>query len=239
VLRPGYIFGAKAVGLRQDMVAASRRGHRYVATRSKGRLSVIHTTNCAHAHVLAAEHLSFESPSNKTTDPKENTKKKPAAAGQIFFLRDFEAVPVDLSIEAFRNTPIIPVILPLWLALTLAWLVHHSYRLFACLGGSIPNTALDVHVIPPLLTVGRVTSDHKARSLLNYEPIVSREQCIKDARDWCTAFYDGLLSVGTNHRQYSAPKAAKKKPPLQWCCQRKINFPVACSSHIRLPLVIE
>ena len=161
--------------------AAQRQGY-YVTARVPATISTTHARNCALMHVMAAEQIA---------NPKVN--------GHSFFCRDFEANVVEMALEAFEPTPIKPALLPLPLAYAIAWALDILERLliwlYALLGYTrvTPEEVLDIKAVG-MAYIDIIVSDERAKSVLGFQPIVSRAQCMKEAADWCKDFYANLLA---------------------------------------------
>jgi len=163
--------------------AHDRRGH-YVTAKVPATLSTVHAKNCAHAHLLAAERA-----------------ERADVGGRPFFVRDFEANVVEMNLECFAGTPIKIVLLPLWLAYGIAYVLHcvdvALHALVALVARLRPNRGwvrttgdevLDIRAVG-MAWIDIVVSDKRAREVLGYEPLVSREECMREATEWCEATY--------------------------------------------------
>lgn len=154
------------------------RGGYYVSAKVPATISTVHASNCALAHVKAAERAHL-----------------PDVGGRAFFVRDFESNVVAMAIEAFGHVPAIrPTLIPLRLAYALAWvldaidrLLHAAYALFGA-RRSTPEDVIDIRAVA-MAWISIVVSDRRARSVLGYEPTVSREQCMREAGEWAAQFY--------------------------------------------------
>jgi len=85
-VRPGYIMGARCIGLRLEMMRARARRDHFVTSRGPAVISTVHPRNCALVHILAAEQA-----------------HEAAVGGRAFFSRDFEANVVAMYLECFRQ----------------------------------------------------------------------------------------------------------------------------------------
>jgi len=181
-IRPGYIMGAGCIGLRLEMVHAAKRSGCYVTAKVPANISTTHARNCALMHVMAAEQIA-----------------RPEVHGRAFFCRDFEANVVEMALEAFSSTPIKPVIMPLAVAYCIAWVLDRLERmliaLYALLGATrvTSDELIDIKAVN-MAYIDVVVTDAAARSVLGYEPIVSRAECMKEASEWCADFYAKLTS---------------------------------------------
>ena len=179
-VRPGYIVGAGSIGLRVEMTKARQRGGYYVTAQVPATISSVHPRNAAHAHLLAAERIS-----------------EAEVGGCSFFIRDFEANVVQTALDAFSSTPIKPILLPLTLAYVLAYLLHvldTLLHLLAALRGRTrhtPDDVLDIAAVN-MAWVDVIVSGAKARRVLGYESLVSREQCEREAKEWSASFWAQL-----------------------------------------------
>uniref|UniRef100_A0A7S4HF35 3-beta hydroxysteroid dehydrogenase/isomerase domain-containing protein n=1 Tax=Prymnesium polylepis TaxID=72548 RepID=A0A7S4HF35_9EUKA len=179
-IRSGYIMGAGCIGLKVEMLRAKARRGYYVTAHIPAIISTVHAKNCAHAHVLAAERA-----------------ERADVGGQPFFVRDYEANVVETALECFKATPIVPALIPLRLAFVVAWVLDcfdrlmHALCRFAGRRRETPAEVLDVTAVG-MAWIDIVVSDRRAREALGYEPLVSRAECIAEAKEWCRAFYAGL-----------------------------------------------
>lgn len=179
-MRIGYIGGAGAIGLRMEMIRAHQRADRYVTARVPATLSTVHPRNAAHAHLLAVEKIHDDD-----------------VGGQPFFIKDFEANVVEMALDAFQNTRIKPTLLPLPLAYSIAYLLHLLDLLlhaWAGLWGRTHDTSaevLDIRAVN-MAYIDIIVSAERARSVLGYQPLVTRADTFKEARVWAEAFYKGL-----------------------------------------------
>jgi nucleoside-diphosphate-sugar epimerase len=180
-IRPGFIQGPGSIGLKLEMLKAKLRSNRYVTAKVPAKISTVHPRNAALAHLLAAEKVNQDD-----------------VGGQAFFVRDFEAGVVDMTLEALKPTPIIPVLLPLRMAYYLAWVidicVRFQHLLYALVGARPPKTSEDVLSIRAvnMAYIDIIVSDARARKVLGYKPLVSKEDCLREASAWCVDFYRNL-----------------------------------------------
>lgn len=180
-IRSGYLMGPGAIGLRVEMQRAATRGGYYVTAKVPATISTTHPRNCALAHVHAAERAA-----------------RADVGGHAFFVRDFEANVVEMALEAFEGTPIKPAIMPLAVAYGLAWLLDRLERLLHLLyawAGRTRHTAdevLDIKAVG-MAYIDIVVSDAAGRRALEYEPLVSRAECMREAKEWCKGYYAALL----------------------------------------------
>lgn len=182
-IRPGYIMGAGCIGLRVAMQQTAQRSGYYVTSKVPANISTVHPKNCALVHVLAAEQIS-----------------KQGVHGECFFSRDFEANTVDMALEAFKHTRIMPLLIPLPIAYALAWILDCTERLLIrvyTLAGArraTPDEVLDIRAVR-MGFIDIVVSDQRARDVLGYQPLVSKSECMREAGEWCAAFYETLVAV--------------------------------------------
>ena len=90
VLRPGYILGPGCIGVKIEILRAFQRSQKrpfYITARVPAAIFCVHVQNCAIAHVLVAE-------------------KSTHVCGQAFFIKDFDANPVDVAVSAFEGSPV-------------------------------------------------------------------------------------------------------------------------------------
>ena len=179
-IRSGYIMGAGCIGLKLEMLRAKQRLGYYVTAKIPATISTVHPRNCAFAHMLAAERLHL-----------------PEVGGRPFFVRDYESNVVETALECFKATPIVPRLLPLRLAYAIAWLLDLFDRLMhalcSCLGlvWHTSTEVLDITAVG-MAWIDIIVSDRNAREKLGYKPLVSPEECLSEAKEWCVAFYKGL-----------------------------------------------
>ena len=158
----------------------ARRGH-YVSARGPAVISTVHPKNAALVHVLAAEQA-----------------HTPAVGGRPFFSRDFEANVVDMYLDCFRGIPgLTAVLLPAYLAYALAWVLDRLDRLMhvlaRCVGRRWESSedAVDI-AAAGMLWMDIIVSDRAAKQVLGYAPLVTHEECLRDAADWSKQFYSQL-----------------------------------------------
>ena len=181
-IRPGYIMGAGAIGLRMEMIRASQRSGYYVTARVPATISTVHPQNCALMHVMAAEQIA-----------------KPDVHGHAFFCRDFEANVVEMALEAFESTPIKPALMPLSVAYLIAWILDRLERcliwLYALFGRTrvTSDEVLDIQAVG-MAYIDIIVSDKRGRQVLGYQPVVDRAACMAEAGSWCRQFYAKLTS---------------------------------------------
>eukprot|EP00656_Telonema_subtile_P020483 TRINITY_DN21604_c0_g1_i1.p1 TRINITY_DN21604_c0_g1~~TRINITY_DN21604_c0_g1_i1.p1 ORF type:complete len:356 (+),score=78.95 TRINITY_DN21604_c0_g1_i1:121-1188(+) len=180
-LRSGYIMGRNCVGLVHELVQSRARSGHYVTAQVPARISCVSPSNCARAHILAAQ-------------------KADTVSGQAFFIRDFEANVVEMNIKSFEGTGIKVVLLPLWLAFMLAWLQDRLYRLFHLLGmtwilSTFMSNTIDVNAMNMAWRDICFTGE-QARQQLGYDPAVvplmSEADTMKDASDFSQSYYAEL-----------------------------------------------
>lgn len=103
-----------------------------------------------------------------------------------------------MTLHAFRTCGVKCLILPAWLAYSLAWLTDRAERALIKLCGwfglrrQTPATVVDIRVVS-LAYFDFVVSGEKARRVLGYEPVVSREACLDEAARFCDGFYASLV----------------------------------------------
>lgn len=184
VIRPGFILGPGCLAQTIAMRYARKRFNYYLAAKIPATISTVGTKNCAYCHVLAAEQID-----------------SPEVHGHCFFNRDFEDNIIGINEYCFRNTGITVVLLPLWLAYMLAWLMDRLERLlirvssWGLCGGRRRETSPEVIDVRAarLAYVDMVVSDERARRVLGYEPLMTREESLEGAAAYCRAFYKDLM----------------------------------------------
>ena len=180
-VRPGYIVGPGSIGMRMEMARAKQRSDRYVSARVPAKISSVHPRNAALAHLLAAEQI-----------------EHPSVNGCCFFIKDFDANVVEMALDAFSRTPIQPLMLPLQLAYSLAWMLDRCDRLvhwWAGLWGREHTTTsdevLDIKAVN-MAYIDIIVSAERSQQILGYAPLVSKDECFEEARKWCEGAYAGL-----------------------------------------------
>lgn len=180
-IRPGYIMGEGCIGLRIEMRKASQRAGYYIGSKVPARLSTVDSKNCAFAHIRAAERI----------EHKE-------VGGNAFFIRDFEANVVDMTVQCFAGTSINVLFLPLWMAYMIAFVLDRFERLMHAIYNLVgmqrdtSQDAIDIRAVG-LAWHDIIVSDKRARELLDYAPRVSPEDCLSAAAQWCISFYADLV----------------------------------------------
>mmetsp|Transcript_22667 Transcript_22667/g.46460 ORF Transcript_22667/g.46460 Transcript_22667/m.46460 type:complete len:357 (-) Transcript_22667:319-1389(-) len=177
-IRPGYIMGAGCIGTALEMARARKRNDYYVTARVPSSISTVHPKNCALAQVAAAERAGIE-----------------GVGGESFFCRDFEANVIDMALEVFKDTPVKSVLLPLKLAYAMALImtiadniIHYIWKTFF---GKLWKTSTDVVDVKALnmAWIDIVVSDEKAKKLLGYKSVVSKAECMAEAKTWASEYY--------------------------------------------------
>merc|ERR1711912_115420 len=139
-------------------------------------MGCVHARNCAVAHILAAEKV-----------------EEASVRGKAFFISDFQGNTVTLNIDAFKDTDIKVLLMPLWVAYMLAWLTDRLYRFIykicSMCGRSfeIPKTVVDVGAVD-MAWRNLCFSNTRSREILGYEAdackLVSEQETSKQARSW-------------------------------------------------------
>ena len=121
-----------------------------------------------------------------------------AVGGRPFFSRDFEANVVEMTQESFRGIPgLTVVLLPVYFAYVMAWILDRLDRfchfLARCFGASWESSeeVLDI-AAAGMLWMDIIVSDRAAKEVLGYSPLVTREECMRDAAEWSKQFYAQL-----------------------------------------------
>ena len=89
------------------------------------------------------------------------------------------------------------VLLPVYLAYVMAWILDRLDRLChvlaRCVGARWESSeeALDI-AATAMLWMDIIVSDRAAKEVLGYAPLVTREECMRDAADWSKRFYAQL-----------------------------------------------
>merc|ERR1711879_857440 len=177
------------------MEKAAERSNYYITAKLATRMNCVHVKNCALAHVLAAERASSEK-----------------VAGQSFFIGDFQDNVTDLALDALKDTGVTPVVLPLWFAWAMGFVMDRVYRtaffLFAFFGKNleIPTTVVDIHAIG-LAWRNLCFSTKRSRDVLGYgstSEFVAKEETYRQQHLWAKDYYARLLTALA-----PAPKAHK------------------------------
>lgn len=125
-----------------------------------------------------------------------------AVHGHSFFCRDFEANVVDMNLFAYRDCGVKILLIPLSLAFLLAWIVDRLERLLIRLwpflfgrNRKTPFEVLDFRAVE-LGYIDMIVSGEKGERVLDYQPLITKEQCMEEARTYCNSFYAGLRRTG-------------------------------------------
>ena len=181
-IRPGYIMGRGCIGLKVEMLTSAERAGYYVTAKVPATISTVHPRNAALLHVRAAEQLA-----------------RPEVHGHAFFCRDFEDNVIGMALRAFEGTGIKPLLLPLWLAYAMAWLLDLVERVliwcYAVCGAKrvTPSHVVGIRAVG-MAWIDVVVSDRKAREVLGHQPEVTREECLREANEWCKECCAKLLA---------------------------------------------
>lgn len=175
VLRPSHITGAGDVALLQGLTARGpRAGVRISSVFARGppRHSVISKTNCAHAHVVAAQALHPASP----------------LAGRPFIVTDGDDTIVCtdyvLDMARARGWRGRVVWVPLELVMAVAWLCDLVVLVLYHLGLVRPQFLLLSRLA--ILSTGTdvVATDRTFAELTGYEPIQTLAESMEETRAW-------------------------------------------------------
>ena len=183
-IRSGFIVGPDCIGVKIGILRALRRNLSspvYVTAKLPGQMSCIHPTNCAIAHLLAADRAKH-------------------VAGQAFFAMDFIANVIEISQHAYEGSPIKVLCLPLWLVLALGWVIdclerflHWFYRTFLGRTRVTSDEVVDVEAIRLGCCDVRVSNKRAVERLgygtdNRYPALISRDECLKQTKDWAHDF---------------------------------------------------
>eukprot|EP00405_Crypthecodinium_cohnii_P015673 CAMPEP_0206458964 /NCGR_PEP_ID=MMETSP0324_2-20121206/23891_1 /ASSEMBLY_ACC=CAM_ASM_000836 /TAXON_ID=2866 /ORGANISM="Crypthecodinium cohnii, Strain Seligo" /LENGTH=371 /DNA_ID=CAMNT_0053930419 /DNA_START=24 /DNA_END=1139 /DNA_ORIENTATION=+ len=185
-LRPGYIVGAGCIGLKIEMDKAIDRSNYYMTAQLPTRMNCVNVKNCAMAHILAAER-----------------SRMPNVAGEKFFISDFQANIIDMAVDSLRDTGVKPVLLPLWFAYGMGYVLDRAYRfvhfLWSLFGKEldIPQTIVDIHAVN-LAWRNLCFSTKRAREILGYgtpaSDFFTKEETLKQQHEWAKDYYGELLA---------------------------------------------
>ena len=128
--------------------------------------------------------------------------------GQTFFGRDFDENYSEMKKYAFQDTTINPLYLPLWLAISMCWIMDRWERLIHFMFNLIGWTRRTSHDVVSIdaLKMGWfnvVVNSNKAQDVLGFSPRISKVETMEEARDHANKYWSSLVGPSQAFNAFS------------------------------------
>ena len=196
-IRPGFIIGNECVGHKISMQWAAARYNYDFSCNLPSKLSCVNPKNCADLHIIAAE-------------------KSELSHGQVFFASDFHANYFEMKTEAYQDITVCSVFLPLWLAMSMGWIMDRWERLLHVLFNLIGWTRRTSHDVISFdaMKMGWfnvIVTSKKAQNVLGWKPQIPREQTMDEARLHANTFWSSLVGPENAFNAFCVPPRVSGK----------------------------
>ena len=179
-IRPGFILGINGViGHQLEMQWAAQRYNCSLNVKLPVKVSCVNATNCADLHIVAAMNIE-------------------QSHGQAFFARDFDFNAAEIARDAFQDTTITQILLPMRLVWTFCFLLHlwekvlhFLFNLFG-LSRHTSRTVIAIEAVE-MSMIDVMVSSRKAHEMLGWRPLRSQAETMDECREHANQYWCSLV----------------------------------------------